>query len=92
MAERPVAPALTASSGIVETVSHRVVGVGQGPSEGLSASGMGASVMTASAMNVLPLAEAATDSLADALTVRSPVSPALEAPLRKDAKPPVARR
>jgi hypothetical protein len=89
VAERPVAPTLTASSAVVDG-SHHVAGLG--PSEGMGASVMGASVMTASAMNALPLAEGATDSLADALTVRSPVSPALDGPLRKDAKPPVARR
>ena len=93
VAERPVAPALTASSGVVETGSRRLMG--QLMDEALPSDGMGASVMTVSAMNVLPAGEAVTDTVTDALTdalaVRSPGT-ALDAPLRKDAKPPVARR
>ena len=85
VAERPVAPALTASSGVVETGSRR--SMGQLMDQGRPSEGIGASVMTVSAMNVLPAAETVTDALA----VRSPGA-ALDAPLRKDAKPPVARR
>ena len=90
VAERPVAPALTASSGVVETGSRRLMG--QLTDQGRPSEGMGASVMTVSAMNVLPAAETVTDSLSEALAVRTPGSAALDAPLRKDAKPPVARR